>query len=52
MRKKNKIPVAIHSYPNSKDDPCGPKRIVHLLEQFPQLIMIVCHMGAYQWEEC
>lgn len=48
---KNKIPVAIHSYPNSKEDPCAPKRIVHLLEQFPQLIMIVCHMGAYQWEE-
>lgn len=44
------IPVAIHSYPNSEDDFCAAERIVRVMEQYPNLIVIVSHMGAYQWE--
>lgn len=44
------IPVAIHSYPNSEDDLSAAKRIVKMLEQYPELTAIVSHMGAYQWE--
>lgn len=45
-----KIPVAIHSYPNSEDDQSAAKRIVKVLEQYPELTVIVSHMSAYQWE--
>lgn len=44
------IPVAIHSYPNSEDDFCAAERIVRAMEQYPNLTVIVSHMGAYQWE--
>ena len=44
------IPVAIHSYPNSEDDFCAAERIVRVTEQYPNLTIIVSHMGAYQWE--
>ena len=45
------IPVAIHSYPNSEDDFCAAERIVRVTEQYPNLTIIVSHMGAYQWEK-
>lgn len=45
------IPVAIHSYPNSADDPSAVMRIVKVLEQYPKLTVIISHMGAYQWEQ-
>lgn len=45
------VPVAIHSYPGSEDDPGAATRIVKMLEQYPRLTVIVCHMGAYQWEQ-
>lgn len=45
------IPVAIHSYPNSADDPSAVMRIVKTLERYPKLTAIVSHMGAYQWEQ-
>ena len=45
------IPVAIHSYPNSEDDFCAAERIVRVMEQYPNLTVIVSHMGAYQWEK-
>ena len=48
---ENKIPVAIHSYPNSEDDRSAAYRIVNVLEQYPDLIVIVSHMGAHQWEQ-
>ena len=44
------IPVTIHSYPNSEDDFGAAERIVRVMEQYPNLIVIVSHMGAYQWE--
>lgn len=47
---KRNIPVAIHSYPNSPDDPGAAARIENVLEQYPGLTVIVSHMGAYQWE--
>ena len=48
---ENKIPVAIHSYPNKADDRSAAYRIVNVLEQFPDLTVIVSHMGAHQWEQ-
>lgn len=48
---ENKIPVAIHSYPNREDDRSAAYRIVNVLEQYPDLTVIVSHMGAYQWEQ-
>lgn len=48
---EHKIPVAIHSYPNSENDQGAAYRIANILEQYPNLTVIVSHMGAYQWEQ-
>ena len=48
---ENKIPVAIHSYPNTENDRSAAYRIVNVLEQYPELTVIVYHMGAHQWEQ-
>ena len=48
---EHKIPVAIHSYPNSVDDSSVACRIVNVLNAYPDLTVIVSHMGAYQWEQ-
>ena len=48
---ENKIPVAIHSYPNSENDRSAAYRIVNVLAQYPDLTVIVSHMGGYQWEQ-
>ena len=48
---ENKIPVAIHSYPNSENDRSAAYRIVNVLAQNPDLTEIVSHMGGYQWEQ-
>jgi len=48
---ENKIPIAIHSYPNSENDRSATYRIVNVLEQYPNLTVIVSHMSAYQWEQ-
>ena len=48
---ENKIPVAIHSYPNREDDRSAAYRIVNILEQYPELTVIISHMGAHQWEQ-
>lgn len=48
---KHRIPVAIHSYPNSESDRSAAYRIANVLEQYPNLTAIVSHMGAYQWEQ-
>ena len=48
---EHKIPVAIHSYPNKEDDRSAVYRIVNVLAQYPDLTLIVSHMGAYQWEQ-
>ena len=48
---EERIPVAIHSYPNSADDRSAAYRIVNVLEQYPNLTVIVSHMGAHQWEQ-
>ena len=45
------IPVAIHSYPNSESDRSAAYRIINILEHYPDLTVIVSHMGAYQWEQ-
>ena len=48
---EHKIPVAIHSYPNSENDRSAAYRIVNVLKEYPALSVIVSHMGAYQWEQ-
>lgn len=48
---ENGIPIAIHCYPNSDDDYCTAQQIVVILEQYPNLTVIVSHMGAYQWDQ-
>lgn len=48
---EHNVPVAIHSYPDSADDPGAAMRIVKVLEQYPKLTVIISHMGAYQWEQ-
>ena len=47
----NKIPVAIHSYPNTENDRSAVHRIIKVLEKYPELTVIVSHMGAHQWEQ-
>lgn len=48
---QKKLPVAIHSYPNTADDVCAAKRIVNIIEKHPDLRLIASHMGAFQWEQ-
>lgn len=47
---ERRIPVAVHSYPNAADDPSAAKRIVKTAERYPDLKLIVSHMGAFEWE--
>lgn len=51
LAQEHKIPVAIHSYPNSESDRSAAYRVVNVLDQYPNLTVIVSHMGAYQWEQ-
>lgn len=48
---EHNIPVAIHSYPNTADDPSAATRIIQMLDKYPKLTVIISHMGAYQWEQ-
>ena len=48
---EERVPVAIHSYPNSENNRSAAYRIVNVLEQYPDLTVIVSHMGAHQWEQ-
>lgn len=48
---RESIPVAIHSYPNTNDDVCSVKRIVKIAEKYPDLKLIIAHMGGFQWEQ-
>ncbi len=48
---EHRIPVAVHSYPNSESDRSAAYRIINVLKQYPDLIAIVSHMGAYHWEQ-
>lgn len=50
LAEKKKIPVAIHSYPNTADDVCAAERIAGIAEKYPEMRLIVSHMGAFQWE--
>lgn len=47
---ERQIPVAVHSYPNTDDDVSATKRIVKIAERYPDLKLIISHMGAFQWE--
>lgn len=48
---KQQIPIAIHSYPNTDNDVSAANRIVQIAEEYPNLKLIVSHMGAFQWEQ-
>ena len=45
---EHKIPIVIHSYPNSESDRSAAYRIINILNRHPELTAIVSHMGAYQ----
>lgn len=47
----HRIPVAIHSYPNSPEDPGAASRMLRILDRFPDLTVIVSHMCGHQWEQ-
>lgn len=51
LAQQKNIPVAIHAYPNSASDLSAAKRIAAVAERWPNLRLIVSHMGAFQWEE-
>ncbi|MCM1064136.1 MAG: amidohydrolase family protein [Eubacterium sp.] len=52
MAEQGRIPVAFHSYPNRlRKNVCAPNRIANVLERHPDLIAIVCHLGAFQWKD-
>lgn len=44
------VPVAIHCYPNSAEDYSTTQMIADIMEKYPDMTVIVSHMGAYQWE--
>ena len=46
-----RIPVAIHSYPNTPEDPGAASRVLRILDRFPELTVIISHMGGHQWEQ-
>ena len=48
---EHRIPVAIHSYPNSESDRSAAYRIINVLKKYPELTVVVSHMSAYQWEQ-
>ena len=48
---ERRIPVAVHSYPNADDDLSAVRRVVKIVERYPDLKLIVSHMGAFQWEQ-
>ena len=45
------VPVAIHSYPNSADDPGAASRVLRILNQYPDLTVIISHMCGQQWAQ-
>lgn len=50
LAQQRNIPIAIHSYPNKENDVSATERIVKVVECYPDLKLIVSHMGAFQWE--
>lgn len=48
---EHRIPVAIHSYPNSESDRSAAYRIINVLQKYPELTVVVSHVSAYQWEQ-
>ena len=48
---KYRLPIFIHSYPNSKGDCSATYRVKYLVNKFPNIKFIISHMGAYQYEE-
>ena len=48
---KYRLPIFIHSYPNSKGDCSATYRVKYLVNKFPNIKFIISHMGAYQYED-
>lgn len=49
-------PVAVHSYPSSskeqdRSDYCSPERIGRWMSRHPDLKVIICHLGGFQWKD-
>ncbi len=49
LAQQRHIPIAIHSYPNEEHDVSATERIVKVAERYPDLKLIVSHMGGFQW---
>ena len=49
LAQQRHIPIAIHSYPNEEHDVSATERIVKVAERYPDLKLIVSHMGGSQW---
>ena len=49
LAQQRHIPIAIHSYPNEEHDVSATERIVKVAESYPDLKLIVSHMGGFQW---
>lgn len=49
------VPVAIHSNPSGEPDDraalCAPARIKALQKRHPDMKLVVCHLGGFQWED-
>lgn len=53
---KRHSPIAVHSYPSSsseqdRGDYSAPERIGRWMKRHPELKVIVCHLGGFQWED-
>ncbi len=47
---EKKIGIAIHAYPNTKNDLCAVSRIRRVLSKYPKLKVMVSHMGFLEFE--
>lgn len=50
MHRSGTFPSPFIPNPNAEDDLSAAKRIVKTAERYPDLKLIVSHMGAFQWE--
>lgn len=45
------IPVTIHSLPDTDTEACAAHRVARLIQHFPDVTVIVAHMGGFRFED-
>ena len=45
------IPVTMHSLPNTDTEACAAHRVANLIREFPDVTVLVAHMGGFRWED-